>query len=222
MRFIAELEKAGEQNQWTIVRMPFDAGEVFGSRGIIKVRATVNRTEFETSLFPRKGEPHFMMVSKAMQKSARLRGEQGERVEIELAVATPRKVEMPPALSKVFAHNKRAAAFFKTIPPSWQRARIDRVAKAKTDIAKQRAAYRVATYLNELEAGLKKLPAPLEAAMSNRPAARAAFAKLAPSHKKMYIGWVVDAATDEARQRRAEKIVKRLFAPGLDEWKAKL
>jgi uncharacterized protein YdeI (YjbR/CyaY-like superfamily) len=220
MRFNAELEKVGNNNQWTIVRMPFDVGEVFGSHGIIKVRATVNHVEFETSLFPRKGEPHFMMVSKAMQKSARLSGEAGERVEIELGVAAPRKVEMPPALSKVFTHNKRAAAFFKKIPPSWQRARIDRVAKAKTDIAKQRAAYRVATYLNELEAGLKKLPAPLEAVLDKRPAAKAAFVRLAPSHKRMYIGWVVDATNEDARRRRAEKIAKRLLSPGNDEWKA--
>ena len=220
MRFTAELEKAGDNNQWTIVRMPFDVGEVFGARGIIKVRACVNGVEFHSSLFPRKGEAHFMMVSKAMQKAARLSGEAGERVEIELAVAQPRKLEMPPPLSKVFSHNKRAAAFFKTIPPSWQRVRIDRVAKAKTDVAKQRAAYRVATFLNELEAGLKKLPAPLEAAMSARPAAREAFARLSPSHKKMYIGWVVHAYSEDARRRRAEKIVMRLFAPGLDEWKA--
>ena len=32
MRFTAQLEKAGDHNQWTIVRMPFDVGDVFGLR----------------------------------------------------------------------------------------------------------------------------------------------------------------------------------------------
>jgi uncharacterized protein YdeI (YjbR/CyaY-like superfamily) len=220
MRFTAELEKAGVNNQWTIVRMPFDVGEVFGSRGIVKVRVKLNGTESQSSLFPRKGEPHFMMVSKAMQKSARLSGEAGERVEIELTPDAQRKIEIPPVLKKVFAKNKRAAAFFKMIPDSWKRGRIDRVLKAKTAASKERAALRVAQYLNELEDGLKRLPAALNSALAKSPAAKQQFAKLAPSHRKMYIGWVVDAITEQTRNRRAERIVQRLLSPGKDEWKA--
>ena len=56
---------------WIIVYLPFDAAEVWGMRGQIKVKGEVNGFQFRTSLFPTREGRHILLVNKRMQKGAR-------------------------------------------------------------------------------------------------------------------------------------------------------
>jgi uncharacterized protein YdeI (YjbR/CyaY-like superfamily) len=52
-------------------------------------------------------------------------------------------------------------------------------------------------------------PPDLKRALARNPGARENFEAFAPSYRKMYIGWVLDAKRDETRKRRIEKVVER-------------
>ncbi|MBC7645242.1 MAG: YdeI/OmpD-associated family protein [Thermoleophilia bacterium] len=55
------------------------------------------------------------------------------------------------------------------------------------------------------------LPRELDAALASSPAASERFAALAPSHRREYVRWVLDARRADARERRAAQTVMRLL-----------
>ncbi len=68
------------------------------------------------------------------------------------------------------------------------------------------------TVLLELDCAPREvdIPAELAAALSDDPAARAAFEGLAYSHRKEYARWIDEAKRDETRRRRAAQAVELL------------
>lgn len=54
------------------------------------------------------------------------------------------------------------------------------------------------------------LPGEFARALQANARARANFERLAPSHKRQYIGWIADAKRDETRQRRIQVAIKML------------
>jgi len=58
------------------------------------------------------------------------------------------------------------------------------------------------------------LPAYIEAALKNSPAASRTFEKLAPSHRRAYIGWIESAKREETRQRRLDEALRLMAAGG--------
>jgi hypothetical protein len=55
-----------------------------------------------------------------------------------------------------------------------------------------------------------KPPPPLAAALAKNPAARERWDAIAPSHKREYATWIVDAKRDETRERRVAQAVQML------------
>jgi hypothetical protein len=64
-----------------------------------------------------------------------------------------------------------------------------------------------------------KTPAILAAALRRNPTARAAYDAFPPSHKREYVEWILDAKTDETRQRRLETAVAWIAAGKSRNWK---
>lgn len=56
-----------------------------------------------------------------------------------------------------------------------------------------------------------ELPPELRAALAVEPVARERFDALAPSHRREYVRWVVEARRDDTRERRAAQTVMRLL-----------
>lgn len=54
------------------------------------------------------------------------------------------------------------------------------------------------------------IPPELKRALASDKIAQQNFAKLAPSHKRQYIGWIMDAKRDETRTRRIGKTIQML------------
>lgn len=54
------------------------------------------------------------------------------------------------------------------------------------------------------------LPAELKRILNSDRAASAALEKLAPSHRKRYVLWILDAKRDETRQRRLREAIAKL------------
>lgn len=92
---------------------------------------------------------------------------------------------------------------------------VDRLAKAgrmaPPGAAKVSAARRDGSWdrLSAIEAK-PETPPDLLAALKEHPDANVLWAKLAPSHKKMYAWWILDAKRPETRNRRIQGTIERL------------
>jgi uncharacterized protein YdeI (YjbR/CyaY-like superfamily) len=56
------------------------------------------------------------------------------------------------------------------------------------------------------------LPKYIESAIRKNPAAWATFERLAPSHRRRYVGWIDSAKKDETKQRRMREAIESLAA----------
>ena len=100
-RFEARLERLRSRLNWIIIRMPFDAARVWGTRGQIKVKGEINGFAFRTSLFPTREGRHILLVNKRMQKGARAAEGSVARFQIELD-NEKRTVAIPDGLQRIF------------------------------------------------------------------------------------------------------------------------
>jgi uncharacterized protein YdeI (YjbR/CyaY-like superfamily) len=64
-----------------------------------------------------------------------------------------------------------------------------------------------------------KPPVDVMKALRANPQARAAFAKLSPSHKREYLEWITEAKTAATRRRRLETAIEWMAAGKSRNWK---
>jgi hypothetical protein len=126
--FSAVLERLPVAELWTILVAPFNVYEVFGVRGIVPVRGTLNGRPFRASLrplLPQFCEPqrpvdsdcHFIMVNRKMREAAGL--ELGQAVQVVLELDTEeRTVEAPPDLTAAFSADAAAGAAYEKLSKS--------------------------------------------------------------------------------------------------------
>jgi uncharacterized protein YdeI (YjbR/CyaY-like superfamily) len=61
------------------------------------------------------------------------------------------------------------------------------------------------------------MPTDVADALAAHPAAKAAFDRLPPSHRREYLLWVNEAKRPETRARRIAGVIDRLRPPGMNE-----
>ena len=135
--FIATLQRPDGVGTWTYLTIPFDAATVYGVKGQIKVKGTLNGLPFRGSLMPDGRGGHFLVVKKTLRDH--LGVSQGSVVQVRLdRDSAERTVSVPRDVKQALAANPPAAAAFQALPPSHQQEYLDHIAGAKKDETRQR------------------------------------------------------------------------------------
>jgi hypothetical protein len=99
-KFKALAEGAGPNNAWCFIAVPFDAAKLWGTRGRIAVKGTINGFPYRTNIQPMDGR-HLLTFNKQLQAGAKART--GDMVSVVMERDTEeRTVEIPPELARLF------------------------------------------------------------------------------------------------------------------------
>lgn len=128
LRFEGLLEsEPGAQGVYII--LPFDVSAVFGSRGRIPVRVTINGHVFRTSLAPYGGK-HYLGVNRTVRGAAKV--DVGDRVEVSIERDDqPRVINPPDDLANALADNPAALESWERLSYSHKKEFVDAIDDAK-------------------------------------------------------------------------------------------
>lgn len=119
--------KAG--TQIAAVRPPFDVVEVFGTKGRVPVRGTLNGFPFRSSLM-NMGEGHMMVVNADLRAGAKCKA--GDTVSIVMQLDdAPRVVEVPAYLKKIIACDPITKAAWAKLSFTHQKEHVRAIEEAK-------------------------------------------------------------------------------------------
>src|SRR5215467_2699744 len=109
--FRATLERGAMNLGWTMIRIPFDSVKLWGTRGQIKVKGDINGFPLRGILFPDGNGNHFLLVTKKMQKGARVTvgGTAQFRLEVDTEI---RIVEIPDELIAILSEERALKKWF--------------------------------------------------------------------------------------------------------------
>jgi uncharacterized protein DUF1905/bacteriocin resistance YdeI/OmpD-like protein len=135
--FEAQLERPEGVGTWTRFVIPLDLAALFGTKGTIQVRGTINGVPFRSSALPYGNGSHFVAVNKAIRDQAH--AEAGDTITVALARDDqPRPLDVPDDLRDALDAAPAARDAFETFAPSHKCEYLEWIASAKTDVTRQR------------------------------------------------------------------------------------
>ena len=135
--FEARLVRPEGVGTWTYFVIPFDLVELFGVKGTIQVRGTVNGVPFRGSALPYGDGSHFVAVNKAIRDQAGVT--QGDTVSVALERDDESRVlTVPDDLRRALDAHPAAGAAFATFSYSHKREYLAWIESAKTEATRQR------------------------------------------------------------------------------------
>jgi uncharacterized protein YdeI (YjbR/CyaY-like superfamily) len=207
--FMAALEHSGNSLNWIIIRVPLDVAKVWGKRGQLKVRGTINGFEYRTSLFPTGKGWHYMIVNKKMQTGGKVRpgGRAKFRLEPDTAV---REVAIPAELTAILRQSRAVNKFYESLNPSGRREIARWIAEGKQRETRLRRAEQMAERLMETIEAERELPPLIKVTLANNPKAAAGWERMPPSHRRFHLLGIFGYRNPESRARRLAKAVTEM------------
>jgi hypothetical protein len=208
--FPAILTRSGNSLNWVVIRLPFDAQRVWGTRGQIRVKGEINKFAFRTTLFPTGDGHHYMIVNKQMQKGGSVRPgmEAHFRIEPDLEERT---VPASPELEKALKESRRLQKFFQGLTPSTRTEIVRWIAGAKQGETRARRAEQCAERLMDTMEAEIELPPILRQAFARNPQAAEGWKRMPPSHRRMHLLGIFYYRNLESRLRRIEKAMLEMM-----------
>ena len=137
-KFKARAGAAGPGNAWCFIAVPFDVSEVWGVRGQLPVKGTINGFPYRTTIQPSEGR-HYLTFNKLLQAGAGARA--GDTVSVMMERDTEeRVVEAPTELAKAFRSNKGAKALWDKLAYTHRKEFARWISEAKQEETRERRA----------------------------------------------------------------------------------
>jgi uncharacterized protein YdeI (YjbR/CyaY-like superfamily) len=205
--FRATLERIQSRLGWTIIRIPFDVGRVWGTRGQLRVKGEINGFAFRTSLFPARGGGHILLVNKNMQQGGDAR--QGMSARFHLEPDLEKRIAVVPAeLKRFFQEDAYLRRWFEKLNHS-TRSEIGKwIIQVKSPETRVRRAEQMAERLLAVMEAEQELPPVLRLAFARDPRALEGWKRMTPSHRRRHLFAIFYYRTPEARERRIEKVLQ--------------
>ena len=206
-KFRATLERIQSRLGWTIIRIPFDVGKVWGTRGQLRVKGEINGFAFRTSLFPARGGGHILLVNKSMQRGGDVH--QGMAAQFRLEPDLEERVAIVPAeLKRYFKEDACLRRWFENLNYSTRNEIGKWIVQVKSPEARARRAEQMAERLLAVMEAEHELPPVLQLAFARDPRALAGWKRMSPSHRRGHLFAIFYYRTPEARTRRIEKTLQ--------------
>jgi uncharacterized protein DUF1905/bacteriocin resistance YdeI/OmpD-like protein len=209
--FRATLERIQSRLGWTIIRIPFDVGKIWGTRGQLRVKGEINGFAFRTSLFPARGGGHILLVNKRMQRGGDVR--QGMAAQFRLEPDLEKRIAIVPAeLKRFLKEDAYLRRWFDGLNHS-TRSEIGKwILQVKSQEARVRRAEQMAERLLAVMEAEHELPPVLQVAFARDPRALEGWKRMSPSRRRSHLFGIFYYRTPEARARRIEKTLQEASA----------
>jgi len=205
-RFEARLERLRSRLNWIIIHLPFDASQVWGLRGQIKVKGEINGFAFRTSLFPTREGRHFLLVNKQMQKGARAIEGSVARFQIALD-REERSVTIPNELKRILSEDRSLRRWHDELNHSTRNDIAKWIAEPKSAEARSRRAEQIAERLLNVMEAERELPPILQVAFSRHPRAREGWDGMSAPRRRGHLFGIFYYRTPDAQARRIDKML---------------
>ena len=215
-RFEARLERMSSRLNWVIIHVPFDAAQVWGLRGQIKVRGEVNGFAFRTSLFPTREGRTFCWSTSGCKRAREPRRAASPRFQIELD-REERTVEIPGELKRILSQgllreDRSLRRWYDELNYS-TRNDIDKwITEPKSSEARIRRAEQIAERLLNVMEAERELPPVLQVAFARHPRAREGWDEMSTSRRRGHLFGIFYYRTPDAQARRIDKMLDDAIA----------
>jgi uncharacterized protein YdeI (YjbR/CyaY-like superfamily) len=211
-RFDAPLERLRPRNNWMIIRVPFDASAALGVRGQpahghIRVKGTINKIPFRSTLFPTRAGGYFLMVNRRMQKEAQVTIGEAARFELQRDTEE-RAATIPHQLKNVLAEDRSFRRWYDKLNYS-TRYQIGRwINQPASGEARERRAQQIAERLFETMEAERELPPLLQLAFARNPQARAGWGRMSVARRRSHLLRIFYYRTPEGREKQIAKLLE--------------
>lgn len=196
--------------QWVIVRIPFDVGKTWGSRGQFKVKGEINGFPFRTSLFPRGGGAHILLVNKRMQTGAKVTAGASADFRLEPDTAE-RTITVSPELDRALSEERALRRWFDQLNYSARNDITRWVTEVRSAEARERRANQIAERLLATMEAERDLPPILRMAFARNAQAAQGWKLMSASRRRMHLFGIFYYRTPDAQARRVAKVVQDAY-----------
>jgi len=204
--FVATLERMPSRLNWIIIRVPFDAAKVFGMRGQIKIKGTINGFPFRTSLFPTGTGGHILLVNKHMQKGSQ--AGPGAAASFQIELDTEKRVAtITEQLQRILAQDRSLRRWYDQLNHSTRNEIGKWVSQPASSEARARRAEQIAERLLETMEAERELPPLLQVAFARNPRARKGWEQMSIARRRSHLMGIFYYRTPEGRSNRMQKML---------------
>jgi uncharacterized protein YdeI (YjbR/CyaY-like superfamily) len=196
-----------EGRYWVAVRVPFDPHEIWPVAKPLRIRGTINGFPVRSTLFGNRETGRLLLVTRAMQKLAKVAP--GSRIEVELEPDVDgRSAVAPPQLAKILKSDRALKKYFEKLNYSMRSWMVSQIEKPKSPDARVRVAEQIAEQMMLAMEAEEELPPILRVAFQRQPLALAGWNAMTPIQRRNHLLAIFHCQGTESRAKRTDSAVQ--------------